>query len=355
GVRIYNAALVMAEGRRVEVVTTDDREIALAVLRALRKEGRSVCFAAGHGEYDIDNFEFHTHFEGIHGHSHDAQGMAVVQMEQHGIGRFRRAIERLGLAARKVVLATDKRVPEDCAALVEANPRTPWSPPESAALRAYLAGGGSVLMLVEPDYPIEASLASVLAEAGVGVGEGTVVDPESHYFTDQQMVAVGAYAAHPATRGLALSFLPGVRPLDLLSAPEVEAVALARSSGTSRVVADRLKPDIATGATGPRNLAIAAEGRLDGRQGRFRLAMVGDADFASNSFFPYMANADFVLGLLSWILREERLPAMKPPVEVLPTVALTGTDVRDIFIVAVLVPPGLVGLLGALVWWRRRY
>ena len=60
--------------------------------------------------------------------------------------------------------------------------------------------------------------------------------------------------------------------------------------------------------------------------------MFGDADFASNSFFPYLANADMVLGSISWLIREERAPVVKPPVEVLPTVALTGAQVRAIFI-----------------------
>lgn len=61
-----------------------------------------------------------------------------------------------------------------------------------------------------------------------------------------------------------------------------------------------------------------------------------------------------VLGSISWLLREERSPIAKPPVEVLPTVALTGLQARGVFIATVLMLPGLVALLGGLVWWRRR-
>jgi hypothetical protein len=35
---------------------------------------------------------------------------------------------------------------------------------------------------------------------------------------------------------------------------------------------------------------------------------------------------------VSWLLREDRLPTLKPPVEVLPQVTLTNTQVRWIFI-----------------------
>ena len=101
GVRVYNTAVLSAGDRRIEVLTTDERDIALAILRVTRARETVICFATGHGEYDIDNFEFHTHFEGTHGHSHDVEGMAVVQMERHGLGRLRRATEKLGLAARK--------------------------------------------------------------------------------------------------------------------------------------------------------------------------------------------------------------------------------------------------------------
>jgi hypothetical protein len=45
---------------------------------------------------------------------------------------------------------------------------------------------------------------------------------------------------------------------------------------------------------------------------------------------------------------------MKPPIEVLPTVVLTQRQVYGIFAVTVLVLPGLVAVLGGVIWWRRR-
>jgi hypothetical protein len=61
-----------------------------------------------------------------------------------------------------------------------------------------------------------------------------------------------------------------------------------------------------------------------------------------------------VLAGIAWLTREERAPTMKPPVEVLPTVTLTGTQMRGIFIVTVLLMPGLVAFAGVVMWWRRR-
>jgi ABC-type uncharacterized transport system involved in gliding motility auxiliary subunit len=327
------------------------------VLRLLRKRQVVICFASGHGEYDIDNFEFHTHFEGAHNHSHDVSGIGVVQMDQHGLGRLRRAIEKLGLVARKVSFATGQPIADDCAVVVEANPRTRYSPGETDVLRRYLERGGSAMFLIEPDYTLDESIAALLASAGIVVRDGVIVDPTEHYFTDEQMIAVARYGSHPATRGLALSFYPGARPLEVLPVAGVQVTPLAGSSADSYVIANRLE-DQSKAKSGPHAsqiIALAAEGRLSKpAAATFRMIVAGDADFASNSFFPYLANSDAVLAELAWLTREERAPAMKPPVEVLPTVSLTGDQMRGIFFITVLLMPGLIALAGSAMWWWRR-
>jgi len=357
GVQLYNTAVIVTQSHRLQVLTTDDREIALGILRALRRQQPVVCFVTGHGEYDIDNFEFHTHFEGSNAHSHNAEGMALVQMEQHGLGRLRRAIEKLGLEPRKVELRPGRPLPQDCAALVDANPRTPHLPAEADLLRASLAGGGSYMLLVEPDFAIEERLGAVIAEAGARIGNGVIVDPVDHYFTDEQMLAVTKYAPHPVTRSQALSFYPGARPVEPVPRDGVRAASLFASSPRSYVVQDRARyrEEAATATRRSYPIAVAAEGVMAAATRPYRMIVVGDADFASNSFFPYLANADIVLAGVSWLLREDRLPSLKPPVEVLPTVTLTNAQVRWIFILTVLLLPGAVVLTGLGVWvWRRR-
>jgi hypothetical protein len=349
GVRVYNIAVLESGGRRLQVHSTEDRDIALGLLRVTRASVKTVCFAVGHGEYDVDNMTYHTHFEGAQGHSHDAHGMGVVITEQHGLGRLRRALDALGFSARKVTLATAGGVPGDCAVLVEAGPQTRYAPPESEALETYLAAGGAALLLFEPGFAVDDRLVAVLARAGVRVDDGVVVDPLDHYFTDEQMVAISRYATHPITRGLALSFYPGIRPVEPVPATGVRSAALFASSAQS--FTRSLGPG-APSRPGVRGLAVAAEGAFGARP--FRLVVVGDVDFASNSFFPYMSNSDLVMGMLAWLLREERAPTVRPPVEVLPTVTLTNAQVRGIFLASVVGLPGSVALVGGVVWWRRR-
>ena len=71
-------------------------------------------------------------------------------MQQHGLGRLRQTLEKLGLVAREVPFAAGPPVPTDCAVLVEANPRTRYSG-TSELLRRYLERGGSAMVFIEPD------------------------------------------------------------------------------------------------------------------------------------------------------------------------------------------------------------
>jgi hypothetical protein len=185
---------------------------------------------------------------------------------------------------------------------------------------------------------LDDSIAAVLARAGVKIGDGVIVDPRDHYFTDEQMIAVSRYGTHPVTRGLSLSFYPGARPLETVAAPDVRVVPLALSSTESSIISDRLgkRVDPETGPPTARIIVLASEGRITEAANPFRLIVAGDADFVSNSFFPYLGNSDVVLAGIAWLTREERAPTMKPPVEVLPTVTLTGAQMRGIFIVTVL-------------------
>jgi len=370
GIRIYNAAMIEAEGRRVLVQSSDEAEIALGVQRVLRERVVTFCFLEGHGELPMDNFEFHTHLEGVADHSHGDAASKVVEMPGHGVGRFRRALEAQGYEVRKVVLATSAGVPGECAAVMSASPRTTFLPGESAALRAYLRRGGSALFLFDLGFVLEPGLESLMADLGVRVEQEVVIDPLSHYQTDPEMVAVAGYDPHPITRTISLTFYPGIRPLSLgPPAGEVKILPLLASSRDSyvrpvqpveaRMAASAAAKSDAVAETaapvaGSRVLGVAAEGMLEGGTHPLRAVVIGDADFASNSFFPYMSNSDLLLSAVRWLVREDQGVAVRTRVPVPPLLLLTAAQQKVVFGLLVILLPSAVVALGSLVWWRRR-
>jgi hypothetical protein len=370
GVRIYNAALLETDGRRIRVLSTDENEVALGILRVLRERVTTVCFIEGHNEYPIDNFEFHTHFEGLHSHGHDESGSAMVLMQGHGAGRLRRALEAVGFEVRKIVPATLPAIPSDCAAVVDVNPRSTYLPGESESLAAYLAQGGSALLAYDLGFVIEPHLAATLRRVGVVFEPDVVVDPLDHYSTDLEVVAVHVYGAHPITKQIALTFFPGIRSITLLPPPPgLTITPLFQSSAQSytRVVrtvperqlqddGDRPVPQMRL-QPGARVLAAAVDGTWPGASAAtraFRLVVIGDGDFASNSFLPYMANGDLAVAMVRWLVREEHRPAATARIPVPPLVLLTKRQMQQIFLALEVLLPFAVIACGTVVWWRRR-
>jgi len=371
GVRIYNAAVLEADGRRIQVMSTDENQIALGILRLVRERVTTVCFMEGHDEYPMENFEFHTHFEGVASHNHGDSSSAHVQMRSHGAGRLRRALESLGYDVRKIIPATLTAIPADCAVVVDVNPRTTYLPGESDALLSYLAQGGAALLLYDLGFVLEPRLDAGLRSLGVGVEQDVVIDPLDHYSTDAEVVAVPVYEPHPITRSIALTFFPGVRSLTLGSPPPgITSAPLFRSSAESytrrvEAVSERnpsrdngaTRSTATQGGTGRRVLGAAIEGTWPGSGAAtkpFRLVVVGDGDFASNSFLPYMANGDLALAMVRWLAREERTSSVSVRMPVPPLVLLTKSQMQRIFLVIEVLLPLAVMAIGAVVWWSRR-
>jgi hypothetical protein len=370
GVRIYNAAVLETDGRRIQVMSTDENQIALGILRVTREQITTVCFIEGHNEYPMENFEFHTHFEGVAGHGHGEGASAIVQMRFHGAGRLRRALESFGYESRKITPATLSAIPSDCAAVLDVNPRTTYLPGESDVLASYLAQGGAAVLMYDLGFVLEARLAAALQRVGIVVEQDVVIDPLDHYSTDPEVVAVPVYERHPITRNVALTFFPGIRSLTLLPPPPgVTSAPLFLSSPQSytravQEMAER-RPGresaapsaIPPGAASRRTLAAAVEGAWPGADAGtkpFRMVVVGDGDFASNSFLPYMANSDLALSMVRWAVREEQTPAVAVRMPVPPLVLLTKSQMQRIFLLIEVLLPLSVVAVGAVVWWRRR-
>ena len=366
GVKVYNAALLEADGRRILVRGTDENEIAIGIQRVLRERVVTICYIEGHNEFPVDNYEFHTHFEGSLAHSHNESDSAVVQMAGHGIGRMRRALEGLGYDVRKITLAGQGAIPGDCSVAIDAGPRTTYLPAESEALEAYLRQGGSLALMYDLGFVLEPRLEKLMRTLGVRFQQAVVVDPQSHYSTDPEMVAVTAYERHPITKNVAFTFYPGVRPLELLPpAAGIQTFALISSSAESytkpvatvaqRQLAPEQAPAAAQGKPQPHVLAAAIEGNLPLPDSRpFRAVVIGDGDFASNSFLPYMSNSDLALSMVRWLAREENNTPIASRIPVPAMILLTKRQMQEIFLAVEVLLPLLVIALGAIIWWRRR-
>jgi ABC-2 type transport system permease protein len=363
GVRDYNTTIVLSEGRRVVVENnTDLVSIAFAILRALKNDADVVCFVTGHGEaIDAGSPQFrYNHLENLE--NHDKVGSSdVVEGGADGLDRFSLALTTLGYQVRAIGSAPV--IPQDCKALVEIGPRREYGRGEARPIADYLAKGGRVLIALDPAFPLGSELGGLLKSVGLSSEPAQVIDPLNHAGPDDTKVAVPYYPPHAITRKIALTVFPDARPLHVAGAlPEgVNATVLAESSKDSFQ-----RPALQTSSStseqaserGPAILAAALEGRWPGgakeNNKAFRLVLVGNTNFASNAYFPYVSNGDLAVGIVRWLAEDEARPVATTQTYAQREIILTQSQMRAIFLsLEVLLPFSVLGL-GGLVWWRRR-
>src|SRR5262249_43105568 len=180
-------------------------DIANGILRVSQAATQRVCFLDGHGEPDPFSLESHDHQEGAPGHSHGL-GAKYVLHERHGMAKARHALETVNYTVEKVLLPQRGAGLAGCAVLVVAGPKIPLLAAEVEAVRAYLAGGGNALFMLDPF--VTTGLEPVIREYGVVVDDDIVIDEASHFWADVSSPAVSDYNRPPNTRRCPSALLP---------------------------------------------------------------------------------------------------------------------------------------------------
>jgi hypothetical protein len=276
------------------------------------------------------------------------------------------AVTTLGYTARQILPAAMTAIPPECSVVAEIGPRTPYALGEAAMLGRYLAGGGRLLLMIDPEFSISGELAGMLRQVGLQSDSAVIIDPLNHYATDADKVAIPYYPPHPVTTRVGLTIFPDARPIGVDHPPaKVGVRILATSSKDSyRVSVSQRDPGQSDSEepggrrTGPEILAVTAEGNWpdapSGQDKPFRLVLVGNSNFATNAYLPFAANGDLAIGMIRWLAGDEATPATKTQTYGLPQIVMTREQMRDTFILVELILPLSVVLIGGIVWWRRR-
>jgi ABC-type uncharacterized transport system involved in gliding motility auxiliary subunit len=111
---------------------------------------------------------------------------------------------------------------------------------------------------------------------------------------------------------------------------------------------------------GPATLMVAALRRpvtADGTPAedgpRSRIAVVGDSDFATNSFFHIMGNGALFLNAVNYLAAQENLIGIQPRTADLPRINLTNRQMKGTFFLSVVLVPALLAVVGTAVWWKQ--
>jgi ABC-type uncharacterized transport system involved in gliding motility auxiliary subunit len=359
--------------RRQKVDVADESSLTTAIYRLLTTE-HTVYFLQGHGELTPEQ---------------TARSAA-------------QALGSLGYVVRTTPI-TSTTVPTDTSLLVVARPLVSLAQREVDALRDYLAGGGAVLLLVDPAPIIEAELTAQGAEPqpfdgpltdylrsswAITLTEDLVIDrvnslPELGGLS----TLLSSYPLHQITNGIELPTLlmfsrsiqigalpsgVSVEPfLETATASQPDAIYGETDYASLRDQANPPTYDPATDRPAPLTLGVAGTVAVPDSQRFGRLVVVGSSSLIAETL-PVGAQGGFTaqgagnrsiwLAAIDWLVSDDENPnAPAPPVipastttrQLDPTKATVGASYWVAFSSVCLIP-GLVVLAGIVVFIRRR-
>jgi ABC-type uncharacterized transport system involved in gliding motility auxiliary subunit len=383
GVEFAGTSILESEGRKLLVNTQLETDIANGILRVAQGIQQTVCFLDGHGEPDPFSLESHDHVEGDAGHEHGL-GTQYILHERIGMAKARGSLEAMNYAVKKISLVKGNQSLTDCAVLVVAGPRTALLPSEVETIDRFVSDGNNALFMLDPF--VKTGLEPVLRKLGVILDDDMVIDEASYFLADISSPAVSNYNRHQITTDLPLTFFPGARSLS----PTPERVAdtvvrpLINSSRQSFGETDPRLADFnsdedlggpltimafvnkdpsfvrATQAVvrklmetpGPQ--APETDKKSEPSGPASRIAVIGDSDFATNSFFHILGNGRLFLNTINYLAVQENLIGIEPQTLDLPRVNLTNRQRAGTFFLSIILIPALMALIGIAVWWRRR-
>lgn len=281
-------------------------------------------------------------------------------------------LEGLGFECRRLGLSEGlgDKIPDDATLLVVAGALEPMLDGERAAIDAFLRGGGSALVFVDPDHGTPD--AKLLALMGLEVPDGIAADRESQFRAPG--LPVGPYnfatnqtALHPMTSSFrntsrrlfyAVMGTGALRKVD--KPPEGITVRVAVRSRPGAFIDSNgdtvQQPEEKSGDGGALSLAVVVEfggkDEKDTKQGR--VVVFGDADAASNALLGNPGNANLVADGVRWLANDEDVAKGAPTVEEDVKIMHRKDEDSLWFYGTTLASPGIVLGLGLLYTFRRR-
>lgn len=338
GIMRTDVAIFESGPQSVRISSPAEVEITGALLRVSRDSRKRLVFLEGHGERNLED--------------KDRGGLALTKD----------VLQKQGYDIGSLSLLQETAVPDNTDVLIIAGPRRPVTKDEQARIQSYVAKGGHVMVLVDPET--QADLDDLLAGWGLELGQGVLVDLQDRLAQgDLTALLVRTFTEHEITHELTAAVLfPLARHLTFHEdkGKDWDYVPLARTSPRSwaetemkgKVVSFDEKEDV----QGPLALAVALTPKQTPEEGKPRPAVVvvGNSSFASNGFINFPGNSDFFQRAIGWLSEERDLISLTPKDPALRPFVPNPLQERILLYVQVIFLPAMTVLGGLLVWRRRR-
>ena len=338
GVTTYGTIALESGAKETKIQNPTEENITNALLKVTRDEQKVIYFLEGHNE------------------------SAISSVENEGYATAKKNLEQDGFIVRSLLLLQSGEIPEDASVLVVPGPKKPLQDEEQKAIENYLNSGGAVFMLIDPKS--SSGMETFLKKWGIELGENIVIDPMSKLFGgDFAAPVVNQYTAHEITSDFVLptifSIIRSVQGVPVSGITTTELLKTgANSWGESDFDSGTVNYDEGKDIKGPVSVSVIATKNLNEKPNepplKATLLVVGDSDFSNNRYTNFSGNGDFFLNAVSWLAEEEQLISIRPKERKSTPIQMTQSLGNAIFIMGIIVFPGLIAAMGVRIWWRRR-
>lgn len=327
---------------------------------------------------------------------------------QGGLSQAVASLEEQGYKVQPFNFAEETNLPDSPnSVLMIASPKRELLPGEVESIQKYLAGGGKVLLLLDPDS--NSGLDPIFETWGIQLDNRVIVDASGQGEVlgfNPATALVTRYGDHPITNpfGNGISIYPVSRPVDFVETEGVKGTPLAFSNkeswAESNLTQENLEYNAERDRAGPLVLSFALD-RIEGSPNQSsqnqssdansqepssqdtegtqaennsetdadnetneqtsltpskesRIVIFGDSDFAKNGLFVQQLNGDIFLNSIDWLTnRGEASLALRPKEQTNRRINLDSKQAAILSRTAMGIVP-LIGLILAIITWLRR-
>jgi ABC-type uncharacterized transport system involved in gliding motility auxiliary subunit len=356
--------LVVERAEKRERATNDaEQDITNAIIKVTREGKKTVCFAEGEGERDLED------------------------SSERGFSGVKSSLAKSQYETKKVLLLREKAVPADCTVFVVGSPEKDLLPEVVSALRDHVKGGGKLLAMSEAPLKIQTSnLDALLKEWNIEPGKDVVVDVSGmgQLFGAGEFTPLAAsYPYHEITKDfrvatafhMARSMQAGTSSVEGVSAQTLLETSRDSWAETDLSLRGRIGYDEGKDKKGPIPLGVVATVRgkaeepvaspspspspAEGSEDKpkapeGRVVAFGDADFASNALLGFQGNQDFFLNVVAWLAEDQDLISIRPKEPDDQRMFLSQSQRLNVLLLSLVLVPGAFVVSGVVTWWRRR-
>lgn len=349
----YGTIIIECGDRTEKINSTLEQDLTNTIVKASREKKKVLYFSEGHGEKDIDN------------------------SEKEGYSVAKEALEGVNYEVKKIFIAREGKIPDDCSALMIIGPTKELLPNELEMIDSCTNNGGKVFFLLDPEP--SPGMNGYFKKWGVDVRNDVVIDLSGIgrlFGAGPGMPLVTDYGPHPITndfKNVATFFAMTRSIAKMTTLPEdIDVVELAKTTPKSYGEAKlgkgdkpefNEKEDIA----GPLSIGVAVTKKIskqitdetiaegaEAKEKAGKLVVFGDSDFACNTFVKMQGNLDLFLNVINWLAEEEDLISIRPKNPADRRVDLTAKQGHIFFYLSVFVLPLIFVISGITVYIKRK-